>query len=109
MVLVRHPIHAIGHGAIRYAGGRTGAASAAFGNDGELFGSLFARCGDPLRLGLHLDDSNGGHAMDYDTNVVRPAWAIIGIWIPILPSADLAALFRLRGYRFWRPRLTAAR
>src|ERR1017187_9890976 len=59
---VRPPIHAIGDGAIRHAGRRTGATGAAFGDDGKFLGPLFARGGDALRLGLHLDDSNGGHA-----------------------------------------------
>src|ERR1017187_7460798 len=61
-ILVGHPIHAIGDGAIRHAGRRTGATGAAFGDDGKFLGPLFARGGDALRLGLHLDDSNGGHA-----------------------------------------------
>src|ERR1022692_989036 len=61
VILVGHPIHAIGHRAIRHAGRRTGATRAALGDDGKLLGPLFARGGDALRLGLHLDDSNGGH------------------------------------------------
>src|SRR5436190_23140665 len=33
MVLIRHPVHAVGDGAIGYAGGRAGAAGTAFGDD----------------------------------------------------------------------------
>src|SRR5580658_995787 len=62
MVLVGHPIHAIGHRTIRHAGRRTGATGAALGDDGQLLGPLFARGEDALRLGLHLDDCEGGHA-----------------------------------------------
>src|SRR5579862_1418080 len=62
MLVVGHPVHAVGHRAIGHAGRRTRAAGAAFGDDGEFLGPLLARGGDTLRLGLHLDDSNGGHA-----------------------------------------------
>src|ERR1700691_2140528 len=62
MILVGDPIHAVGHRAIRHAGGRAGAARAAFGDDGEFLGPLLARREDALRLGLHLKDCNGGHA-----------------------------------------------
>src|SRR5580692_5542423 len=36
MIFVRHPIHAIGHRAVRDAGRRAGAASAAFRDNGEF-------------------------------------------------------------------------
>src|SRR5215471_13441399 len=57
MVLVRHPVHAIGHRAIRHARGRTRASGAAFGDDRKLFGPLFAGRGDAFGLRLHLQDS----------------------------------------------------
>src|ERR1017187_7962518 len=43
MLLVGHPIQAIGDRAIRHTSRRTGAARAAFGDNGKLFGPLFGR------------------------------------------------------------------
>ncbi len=56
MVLIRHPIHAVGHGAIRDAGRRAGAAGAAFGDDGQFLGPLLARCFYANGFGFALDD-----------------------------------------------------
>src|ERR1039457_7650316 len=59
MVFIRHPVHAIGHRAIGNAGRRSGAARAAFGDDGKFLGPLLARSNDSLGLWLHLDDGRG--------------------------------------------------
>src|ERR1017187_4197053 len=57
MILIGHPVHAIGHRAIGHAGRRSGAAGAAFGDDGQFLRPLLARSSDPLGLWLHLDRS----------------------------------------------------
>ena len=66
MVLVRDPVHAIGHRAIRNAGRRSGASGAALGDDCKFFGPFLPRGGDPLGFRLHLDDGRC-HAKNYDT------------------------------------------
>src|SRR5216684_1320715 len=52
--LIRHPIHAIRHRAIRYARGRSRATRAALGNDRKFLGTLLPGCGNALRFGLHF-------------------------------------------------------
>src|SRR5579872_3096522 len=46
MVLVGHPIHAVGHGAVGHAGGRSGAPGATLRDDGEFLGPLLPRGSD---------------------------------------------------------------
>src|SRR5437870_693379 len=67
MIFVGHPVHAIGHGTVRHARGRTGATGTAFGDDSKFLGPFLARSSDPLGLRLHLDDGRL-HAKDYDTS-----------------------------------------
>ena len=51
MILVGHPVHAVGHRAIRHAGGRAGAARAAFRDDGQFLGPFLAGVAMPSDLG----------------------------------------------------------
>src|ERR1017187_411105 len=59
MIFIGHPVHAIGHRAIGHAGRRSGAARAAFGDDGKFLRPLLAWSSDSLGLRLHLDDGRG--------------------------------------------------
>src|SRR5690242_11640006 len=56
MIYVGNPIHAVGHRAVGHASGRTRAAGAALGDDGQFLGTLLARRSDALGLGLQLHD-----------------------------------------------------
>jgi hypothetical protein len=76
MVFVRHPEHAIFHGAILDASRRARATRAALGDHGEFFGLFLPRRGDPLGARLLLQfvghQSRGfynlgfrGHGLNY--------------------------------------------
>src|SRR5580704_1529086 len=67
IVLVGDPEHAVFDRAVLDAGGRAGAAGAAFGDDGKLFGFFLARGGDALgaRLLLHLVGHQSRGFSDY--------------------------------------------
>src|SRR6266852_2034458 len=54
IVLVRNPKHAVFHRTIFNAGGRSGAAGAALGNNGQFFRLLLARSRDALRARFKL-------------------------------------------------------
>src|ERR1017187_5200087 len=74
MIFIGHPVHAIGHRAIGHAGRRSGAARAAFGDDGKFFRPLLAWSSDSLGLRLHLDDGRGhGKSMTQPRRRCHPA------------------------------------